>query len=135
MANVIMRAIELDQMRLRAPRFLPALETSFGKSMDQDARRRERNLILGGSPGYLGLSELPLPSNAVMRDSCAKFDASNASAEGSSAQILQARRKKPKPQESQETFMRSSRQDLQARMDAKMRYLQGSVGSLIMTLD
>ena len=85
-----MRAIELDQMRLRAPRFLPALETSFGKSMDQDARRRERNLILGGSPGYLGLSELPLPSNAVMRDSCAKFDASNASAEGSSAQILQA---------------------------------------------
>ena len=90
MANVIMRAIELDQMRLRAPRFLPALETSFGKSMDPDARRRERNLILGGSPGYLGLSELPLPSNAVMRDSCAKFDASNASAEGSSAQILQA---------------------------------------------
>ena len=89
MTNVIMRAIELDQMRLRAPRFLPALETSFGKSMDQDARRRERNLILGGSPGYLGLSELPLPSNAVMRDSCTKFDASNASAEGSSAQMLQ----------------------------------------------
>ena len=40
--QVVARSIELDQVRLRAPRFLPALEATFGARIGGDNRREGR---------------------------------------------------------------------------------------------
>jgi len=69
--GVVKRAIEIDQIRLRAPRFLPALETSFGNLGPVDrggggggegapaaaGQAKEQPLA---PAGYLGLSDVPL---------------------------------------------------------------------------
>ena len=59
--RVVARSIELDQVRLRAPRFLPALERPFGSMPERDGGRGDARATIGGPLGYLGLSELPLP--------------------------------------------------------------------------
>lgn len=59
--QVVARSIELDQVRLRAPRFLPALEATFGARFECDGWSGENRGMVGGPLGYLGLSELPLP--------------------------------------------------------------------------
>ena len=59
--QVVARSIELDQVRLRAPRFLPALEATFGARILSDNKREGRRDTNGRPLGYLGLSELPLP--------------------------------------------------------------------------
>ena len=66
---IVKRAIEIDQIRLRAPRFLPALETTFGnldplyRGAGEGAREQPagqaRDTPLAPA-GYLGLSDVPL---------------------------------------------------------------------------
>jgi len=72
--QVVARSIELDQVRLRAPRFLPALEASFGGKLEREGGRGRARGGMGGGPlGYLGLSELPLPfggDSGVGRSGC-----------------------------------------------------------------
>ena len=67
--DIVKRAIEIDQIRLRAPRFLPALETTFGnldplyRGAGEGAREQPagqaRDTPLAPA-GYLGLSDVPL---------------------------------------------------------------------------
>lgn len=66
--QVVARSMELDQVRLRAPRFLPALEATFGARFEFDGWSGEKRSTVGGPRGYLGLSELPLPLRDDGRD-------------------------------------------------------------------
>lgn len=58
--HVVARSVELEQAQLQAPRFLPALETTFGANFERSSGPEEKKGSSGGPLGYLGLSELPL---------------------------------------------------------------------------
>ena len=92
--GVVKRAIEIDQIRLRAPRFLPALETSFGNLGPADrggggggegaappaGQAKEQPLA---PSGYLGLSDVPLA--AVLGEDAGNGAETSPSAAASSA--------------------------------------------------
>ena len=91
--GAVKRAIEIDQIRLRAPRFLPALETSFGNSgpADRGGVGGEGAAAAGGPAkeqplapsGYLGLSDVPLA--AVLGEEAGNGAETSPSGEASSA--------------------------------------------------
>ena len=66
--QVTSRAIEIDQIRLRAPKFLPQLETDFGNISEFNGTRYEKESSASFKTktetltpaGYLGLSDVPL---------------------------------------------------------------------------
>jgi hypothetical protein len=60
-ASITKQAIKQDQQRLRAPKFLPQLETPFGSSSG-DTQRKQQALV---PSGYLGLSEVSVPIPSV----------------------------------------------------------------------
>jgi len=65
-ASVKKQAVKRDQQRLRAPQFLPQLETPFGANAV--VKQREEEILMPGS--YLGLSEVnvPIPNTSSSQD-------------------------------------------------------------------
>ena len=65
-ASVTKQAVKRDQQRLRAPQFLPQLETPFGANAA--VKQREEETLMPGS--YLGLSEVnvPIPNPSSSQD-------------------------------------------------------------------
>lgn len=93
--GVVKRAIEIDQIRLRAPRFLPALETSFGnldplhRGANEGAGREQPAGQAREQPlapaGYLGLSDVPLAAVLGEEAGDANRGATNANANENAA--------------------------------------------------
>ena len=78
MREVMRRAIELDQIFIRAPRFFPPLESPLGETIQREGKRSEvRNL--GGPLEYLGLNEIPIPAPSSRVTDNTKFFAQDIS--------------------------------------------------------